>query len=90
MISGRDQRNQVLFSETYPLSELWRYVPLSLRGFWIDSYTELGGIDDRDSFFVDRTNEMSAFWKHISRFNFKDMLMAIDPNRVDKNWMNVI
>ena len=88
LLTGIDVVTGNKFYESYKPIELWRFIPRSIRGYWVDSlvneeaYREVLQKPQIDPHFVDRTLEVNTFCKDIAEMSFKGMLRALDPSRV--------
>lgn len=93
MLFGKDISSGKLFHEVYSLDTLWRFVPVSLRPYWmpyLENYLPskhknlVGTITEQSppSFFVDRTEDIEKFDRNINAYTYKGFLSALDPHRL--------
>lgn len=87
MLFGSNKYTGVPFSNVYSLEYLWRFVPVSLRQYWIpyleeQNLTDVISLNHPSSFFVDRTDDISKFDKNIGEFTYEGFLRALDPSRL--------
>ena len=91
VLTGVDDTSGRKFSDVYPVSDLWRWFPSTLRRYWVETWEELkancgpGSCDETsEPHFVDRTVEVMDFWANIQKRTFEGMLSALDPKRLKK------
>ena len=91
LLTGQDEVTEKKFYEVYSPEYLWRFIPKTIRKFWIDErgMCTLGDgiyahctLDEPEPFFVDRTEEVNAFRKSIAEYTMYDFLKALDPDRL--------
>lgn len=87
LIIGRDQASLIPFRETYPTEYLWRFVPSSVRRYWLSYLVEGGYVGDCSlshppSFFQDRTEDIEHFQSNIELYTYAGFLRALDPSRL--------
>lgn len=87
LIIGRDQASLIPFRETYPTEYLWRFVPSSVRRYWLSFLVEGGYVGDCSlshppSFFQDRTEDIEHFQSNIDLYTYAGFLRALDPSRL--------
>ena len=100
VLTGVDDTTGKKFTDVYPVSDLWRWFPSTLRAYWMETWEELkancrsASSDETDDMtssdesvephFVDRTEEVMDFWANIEKRTFEGMLAALDPKRLKK------
>jgi len=87
LIIGRDQASLIPFRNTYPTEYLWRFVPSSVRCYWLSFLVEGGYVGDCSlshppSFFQDRTEDIEHFQSNIDLYTYAGFLRALDPSRL--------
>ena len=93
LLTGKDMVCNRAFHATYGAGELWRFIPSSMRRFWLRSikdvklegiqvYNEVN-IDHPKSHFVDRTQDTIDYKNHIEAYTFEGMLRVMDPCRLN-------
>ena len=90
LLTGADMNTGRQFHSTYTPEQLWRFVPQTIREYWLVSiHLPLYTNSYRDctleypaSHFVDRTKDVRMFWENIKLYTFKGMLEVLDPDRL--------
>lgn len=87
LIIGRDQASLIPFRNTYSTEYLWRFVPSSVRRYWLSFLVEGGYVGDCSlshppSFFQDRTEDNEHFQSNIDLYTYAGFLRALDPSRL--------
>jgi len=92
LLSGTDEVTKTHFHQTFGPEKLWKFIPDSLRKYWMRSLQKITFEDSEvyasvtetlpKSHFVDRTLELKQFWADIEEYSFEGMLRALDPQRV--------
>lgn len=93
LLTGHDINTGKNFHCTYAPEELWRYIPESMRRYWVDSIHDrrlvnLYGdctVNEPKSHFSDRTKDVRLFWASINAYTFEGMLRVLDPERLSEN-----
>jgi hypothetical protein len=89
LLVGYDSDSGVPFREVYPPSHLWRYVPKSIRPYWLheEVFDEGGhfyGCSEShpSPYFRDRTIDLGEFVDNIKSYSCRGFLNAMDPARL--------
>jgi len=84
LLSGSQCDNDVHFYEVYEPSFLWRFVPVSLRPYWVEAICGVGHgvyagcmVESPSSFFVDRTADLREFSADIAEHTLEGLLRAL-------------
>jgi len=89
LLVGIDTDSGVPFRHVYEASYLWRYIPQSIRRYWLheeifDKDGDFFGCTEFNppSYFRDRTDELQDFALKIKSYTARDFLNALDPARL--------
>jgi len=94
LLTGEDTSTEVPFHQTYDVETLWRFIPETLRKYWIETIRSFQydeeflyrhvSVNFPKSHFLDCTADYQHFWSDIKEYTFKGMLQALDPQRLKK------
>ena len=89
LLVGTDTSSGSPFHTVYEPSHLWRFIPQSIRRYWLhdDIFGEGGcysGCEESSppSFFRDRTLDLEEFTSNINEYTIRGFLDALDPSRL--------
>jgi hypothetical protein len=88
LLVGKDESTGISFRCTYSPEHLWRFVPSTVRRYWLKSIRVIEGYsrctaDYPSSLFIDRTIDIDCFFSNIEKFTSEAFLRALDPSRVN-------
>jgi len=93
ILVGSDTDSGAAFHQVYPAKHLWRFIPHSIRRYWLDE-DMFGREGDYygcseflpPSYFRDRTLDLNEFVSNINSYTCRGFLQALDPSRLsDRN-----
>lgn len=89
LLVGRDTSSDAAFYEVYPASHLWRFIPQSIRKYWLheEIFREDGeffGCSEvhPPSYFRDRTVDLAEFASNIKARTCSGFIKALGPTRI--------
>ncbi len=89
LLVGDDATIGSPFHTVYSPSHLWRFVPQSIRQYWLHEECFCSGgayfgctESTPSSFFRDRTNDLAEFRRNINSYTTIGFLNALDPSRL--------
>ena len=84
LLGGTQAADNVPFYRVYEPSYLWRFIPVSLRPYWVDAIRDVENgayagctLDHPPSFFKDRTADINAFNDDITEYKLPNLLHAL-------------
>lgn len=89
ILVGSDTDSGAAFHQVYPGKHLWRFIPHSIRRYWLDE--DIFGPEGAyygcsehlpPSYFRDRTFDLNDFVSNINLYTSRGFLQALDPSRL--------
>jgi hypothetical protein len=92
VLTGVDVLTKLHFHKTCGAHTLWKFIPSSMRTYWMEA-TKHVFVDDECVYenvdidfpkphFEDRTRDVRKFWEDINEYSFEGILHALDPQRL--------
>jgi len=89
LLVGSDTDSGAAFHQVYPAKHLWRFIPHSIRRYWLDEDMfgregDYYGCSELlpPSYFRDRTLDLNEFVSNINSYTCRGFLQALGPSRL--------